>query len=132
MQVLKRTRHATSAALSGTASVLVNAGRLVKVAADAVRPDDPAAVDTGTGPGAVAPPPRVPAGAPDDPLLPSRARTSPSNVVDLAERPASEVIAQVEALSTDELRLRLEHEQSHRHRTSVLAAIERAAAQHVP
>jgi hypothetical protein len=62
----------------------------------------------------------------------AHARTSPSHMAAFAERPASEVIAEMDDLSTDELRLLLEHEQGHRRRKSVLAAIERAGAEHAP
>ena len=69
--------------------------------------------------------------APDtEPDAPVSVRTSSSHVEALAKRPASEVVEAVRELSTDELRMLLEHEQAHRRRKTVIAAIESAAASH--
>jgi hypothetical protein len=57
-------------------------------------------------------------------------RPDASRVEELAERPAAHIIDQIDDLSTEELRLLLEHEQEHKRRKTVLRAIERAGAQH--
>ncbi len=54
-------------------------------------------------------------------------RTFESHIEELASKPAAQVIAGIDSLSTDELRLLTEYETTHRNRKSVLAAIERAA-----
>lgn len=57
-------------------------------------------------------------------------RRAATVVGELAQRPAQEVIAQVEQLSTDELRRLLEHEQAGKQRKTVIDAIERAVDAH--
>lgn len=53
-------------------------------------------------------------------------RSSDSHIEELGMQSASAVVAAVEDLSTDELRLLTEYETAHRNRKSVLKAIERA------
>ncbi|MDQ3538795.1 MAG: hypothetical protein M3415_08380 [Actinomycetota bacterium] len=59
---------------------------------------------------------------------PDHQRRASSHIEELAERPASEVIAAIADLSTDELRLLTEYELAHRKRKTVLAALEQAAS----
>ena len=56
------------------------------------------------------------------------ARTSETHVEELADKPAAQVISAVEELSTDELERLYRHEQGHKQRKTVLAAIERSLA----
>ena len=134
MPALTRTRRVTSIALSGVAHVLLGTAKVARWAAEAVKPgqvtaDDIAAVYESRG--RVETPPQQPVAEAWEPEAPTHARVSATHVAELAERPASEVIARVDALSTDELRLLLEHEESHKRRKSVIDAIERAAEAHV-
>jgi hypothetical protein len=55
-------------------------------------------------------------------------RTSESHISELAAKSAGDVINAVDRLSTDELRLLIEHETAHRNRRTVLQAIEKALA----
>lgn len=55
-------------------------------------------------------------------------RTSESHIEELAAKPAGQVAAAVANLSTDELRLLTEYEMTHKNRSTVLNAIERALA----
>lgn len=74
---------------------------------------------------------RVPANeaAPEPAEEPStHRRSADSHVAELAQATAPDVIAAIEDLSTDELRLLYDEERSHKNRKTVLAAIERAAA----
>ena len=54
------------------------------------------------------------------------ARKPETHAAELAGKPASDLIRLIDGLSTDELRLLYEHEQSNKRRKTVLAAIERA------
>jgi len=137
-------RKAASTALTGGAQALSAASRLLEATARTVQPER-------RGPAVrrrVASPPRdahstaeviaavddqVPergtvAEAEPTPLLDEtpHVRTSESHVAELAEQPATQVIAAVPTLSTDELRLLIEHETAHRNRVTVLGAIEKA------
>jgi hypothetical protein len=134
MPALIRSRRVASTALSSAALVLLGSGKITKWAADAVRPGQVTAKEVGDVyalRGQVKPPPQEPVAAPGEPEASGHARTSMTHAAELADRPAAEVIAAVNDLSTDELRLLLEHEESHKRRKSVIDAIERAADQHV-
>jgi hypothetical protein len=133
MPVLIRTRRIASGALSAGAVVLRGAARVTRLAADVVRPGHVAADDVADLyelRGRPAPPPQEPVAPAPEPV--THARTSPSHIAALAERPVSEVIAELDNLSTDELRLLLEHEEAHKRRKTLIEAIERSAEQHVP
>lgn len=61
-----------------------------------------------------------------------RARTSESHIAELANRPAQTVVKAVADLSTEELGELYDYESTHRKRSTVLSAIERAAAPDTP
>jgi hypothetical protein len=129
--LVRATKSAASLALSGSSQLLGAASRLAQAAAEAVRPDDRpvsrearAVVESFEERG------RVVERAPAENAEITRARVPATHVAELADRPAAEVVEAVDDLSTDELRLLLEHEQANRRRKTVLAAIEQAAAAH--
>ncbi|HVM13746.1 MAG TPA: hypothetical protein VM287_05380, partial [Egibacteraceae bacterium] len=66
------------------------------------------------------------------PAGPSHVRTSETHVEELASGTASEVIAAIPDLSTEELGRLHEHESANKNRKTVLAAIERAGHSHAP
>lgn len=88
-----------------------------------VTPESVGAVTTSPGPGNV-----VDLTIDDD----GRARTSESHIAELANRPAQTVVKAVADLSTEELGELFEYESTHRKRSTVLSAIERAAAPDPP
>lgn len=61
------------------------------------------------------------------PDVPTHVRTTETHIEGLAALTAAEVVAEVPNLSTDELGRLYEHESTHKKRTTVLKAIERAA-----
>ena len=133
-------RNTIGTALAGTAKMLGVGSKLLETTAKSLRP--------GTAPDTPARQQDTPAVAdpmvirldddrrgrvvkPDPtPLLDEQPhlRTSESHISELASKSAGEVIAAVGGLSTDELRLLTEYEQSHRNRRTVMAAIEKAVA----
>lgn len=136
--------HLTGKALSLTSSVVSTGVRLLRSAPRAIPPlqtrDEPRVEPARTA----APVPSATQVAPDDlaarrgrivepaatPLLDEQphVRTSETHIAELADQSAADVIAAVDRLSTDELRLLIEHETSHRNRRTVLQAIEKALA----
>ena len=133
-------RNTIGTALSGTAKVLGVGSKLLHTTAKSLRPDS-----TPATPARQQDTPRVDDSTvirldddrrgrvvePDPtPLLDEtpHVRTSESHIAELASKSAGEVIAAVGDLSTDELRLLTEYEQSHRNRRTVMAAIEKAVA----
>lgn len=72
--------------------------------------------------------------SPTEPVAdaPAHVRTYETHVEELADKPATEVIAAVPGLSTDELGRLYEHEAAHKKRKTVLAAVENAADPHGP
>lgn len=66
------------------------------------------------------------------PAGPSHVRTSETHIEELASGTASEVIAAIPDLSTEELGRLHEHESANKSRKTVLAAIERAGHSHAP
>jgi hypothetical protein len=130
-------RHAASTALNGAALVLAGTAKVVEVAAHQVRPRPGAPTAPARTTAGEAPPrfePTVVGPAPSEPPpAPERSpvmRPDASRVEELAERPAAQIIDQIDDLSTEELRLLLDHEQAHKRRKTVLRAIESAAAEH--
>lgn len=146
-------RTALGTALAGTAKVLSLSSKVLDATARTLRPDSGGAEDSPVQ----RPPGRRAVEAPGDadstaevidqvadaaaergrvveasatPRLDDtpHVRTSESHIEELASKPATEVISAVSGLSTDELRLLIEHETAHKNRTTVLAAIERALA----
>lgn len=133
---MMRVRGVASTVLSGTASVLGVAAAGVERAAQAMRPADGHGRDGPTTTAediAEAYDARGRVRQPSTetiPRVPVRESSPPTHVAEIAERPAGEVTAAVTDLSTDELRLLLEHERANKNRKTVIAAIERAAEQH--
>lgn len=79
--------------------------------------------------------PLVVSGGPDPvtappPAEPVTEAMTEEEIAALAERNAADVISAVPALSTQELRLLLEHETAHKNRKTVLQAVEAAAESH--
>ena len=133
-------RNTIGTALSGAAKVLGVGSKLLETTAKSLRPrtapdiparqQDTPAVDRPTvirldddRRGRIVEPDPTPL-LDEQPHL----RTSESHISELASKSAGEVIAAVGGLSTDELRLLIEYEQSHRNRRTVMAAIEKAVA----
>ena len=67
---------------------------------------------------------------PPTPLLDAEphVRRSETHIAELAGNTAGDVIAEIDNLSTDELRQLVEYETAHRNRKTVLAAVEKALA----
>lgn len=147
-------RSTLSQALSGTAAALSLTSRVLEVTAEVVRPSRPAAdeppagaepeptdADLGLGGDRNAPPPAPDVGEPaaveeltdaELGLAPvdgaddaAHSRSPESSIEALAMQSASAVVAAVDDLSTDELRLLVEYETTHRNRRTVLQAVER-------
>lgn len=59
-----------------------------------------------------------------------RVADAPTRMAELAERPAQQVLARIETMSTDELRHLLEHERANKQRKTVIEAVEKAVDQH--
>jgi hypothetical protein len=129
-------RTLAAAGLIGAGWVLTRAARGFRQAADVVTPEGeleegPAGpvVAASAGPLAtdqapsVSAPPTVAA-----PEGPSHVRSPETHIDELASKNASDVIAAVDQLSTEELGQLYEHEQQHKKRKTVLQAIEKALA----
>lgn len=147
MSVLRKT---AGTALAGGAQVLSVASKLMEATAKTLRPSPPSPREEDSRREAVATPPKDASSTadvveaveeqvpdrgrivqpPGTPLLDDtpHVRTSESHIEELAAQNASDVIAAVSDLSTDELRLLTEYEMAHKNRTTVLAAIEKAFA----
>lgn len=146
-------RNLLGTALSGSAQVLSVASKVLDTTAKTLRPSAP----TPQAPERVTSPKRPLRAAPsepigteaviadviDDPTKLGRIveppptpvldetphlRTAESHIEELALKPANQVVAAVNSLSTDELRLLTEYETSHKNRSTVLTAIEKAVA----
>lgn len=131
MSVLSRARSITATTLHATAGVLGGTARAVDAAAELVRPQpEPSPAEevarSYAARGTVRP--RTQVAVTDTPP----ARVPTSHIEELAALPASDVIAQIPELSTDELRQLSEYEQRNRRRKTVLAAIESAAEDYAP
>jgi hypothetical protein len=139
---IDRTIRATVAGLLHvSARVLSLTSTLTQSAAQRLRPDLPAPPAGPPGPARAPersmadqlaerrvkaePPPTVAV-----PEGPARVRAPETHAAELAQKPASEVVAEIAHLSTDELGALYEHEQANKRRKTVLAAIESAAAEH--
>jgi hypothetical protein len=118
-------------ALTGTAAVLTKVAKAASDAAGALRPDADARPAPSTEAedvaktfeqrGAVKE--RTQVTVPD---VPAHAQVPESHVAEIAAGTVAQVTAAVPDLSTDELRLLLEHETTHKNRKGVLDAIEDA------
>jgi hypothetical protein len=132
-------RNTIGTALSGTAKVLGVGSKVLDATARALRPDGASVPEPpGRRPEPITAAPASTLGEDDPrgrvvepdptPLLDEtpHVRTSASHIEELAAKPATEVSAAVNGLSTDELRLLTEYEMSHKNRRTVLTAIEKA------
>lgn len=126
-------RNTTGTVLSGTAQALSVTSKLLEATARALRPEGRRADQAPEeAPARAATPGRVRPGPSDEPAQTPvldetpHVRTSESHIEELAAKPASQVIAAVSGMSTDELSWLTEYEMQHRNRRTVLAAIERA------
>lgn len=99
-------------------------GENVAAAGSSTRAAPGSVVDPGSGLATAA---LLGAPLPDD-VVGEHQRRAPSHVHELVGMAAPDVIAALERLSTDELRLVYEHEQNGRSRKTVLKAVERALA----
>jgi hypothetical protein len=145
MSILRKT---AGTVLAGGATVLSAASKLMESTARTVRPSPSSPRESDSRRPGVVTPPGDASGtaevvkasqeqapqrgrivtAPPTPMLDEtpHVRTSETHVAELADMAASEVIAAVTELSTDELRLLTEHELAHKNRKTVLTAIENA------
>jgi hypothetical protein len=129
--IRERARSLAATALTGTAAVLTKVAETAAGAAGALRPgkDEEAApttdatevAETFEQRGTVKE--RTQVSIPDGP---AHAQVPESHVAEIAEGTVAQVAAAVPELSTDELRLLLEHETTHKNRRGVLDAIEQA------
>jgi hypothetical protein len=129
--IRERTQSLAATALTGTATVLSTVAKLAGEtagllrpsenggAAEAVTADDIA--DTYEQRGAVKP--RTQVSVPD---VPAHAQVPASHAAEIADGTVAQVTAAIPELSTDELRMLLEHETAHKNRRGVLDAIEQA------
>lgn len=132
-ELAARAKSTAAGVLSLLASGLQVAAHTAETAADHLRANTgPAAPPSPPAPeGGEAGPRRTPT-VESAPAATEPAARPPTIVADLADRPAREVIAEVDRMPTDELRRLLEHERTGKQRKSVIAAIERAVDAHQP
>lgn len=123
MRAQRTVRTLAAAALVGTGWALTRVARGVRQAADVVKPEPGGPVADDEARPVVQEPPSVAVPYEDSP---AHVRVPETHVDELAAKPAADVIKAVDRLSTDELSRLYEHEQTHKKRKTVLAAIEEA------